>query len=333
MNETETFSQRSETPLVELREVNQIFWVEKPWIGKAKPLYALRNVSLHIPKGSSVGLVGESGCGKSTLGKVILQLTPQASGSVFFRGQDISNWSQKKMRPLRRHMQMIFQDPYSSLHPKRTILQNLQEPFLIHNEIENMEEKIHQLLQDVGLDPETLHRYPHELSGGQCQRVCIARAVSVRPDFIVADESVSALDVSIRGQILHLFLELKTKYQLTYLFISHDLAVIEVVSDFVAVMYLGQIVEWTSAKLLFANPLHPYTQLLLEAIPIPVFRPDRRKRHQFVEGELPDPVRMPPGCPFAARCSKVQPHCRETAPALRNLGTSETSHYVACHEA
>lgn len=323
----------NETPLVELRDVSQIFWVEKPWIGKAKPLYALRNVNLQIPKGSTVGLVGESGCGKSTLGKVILQLTPQASGSVFFAGQDISHWSQKKMRPLRRHMQMIFQDPYSSLHPKRTILQNLQEPFLIHNETENMEEKIHQLLQDVGLDPETLHRYPHELSGGQCQRVCIARAVSLRPDFIVADESVSALDVSIRGQILHLLLELKTKYQLTYLFISHDLAVIEVVSDFVAVMYLGQIVEWTSAKQLFANPLHPYTQLLLEAIPIPVFRPDRRKRHQFVEAELPDPVRMPPGCPFAARCSKVQPHCRETAPALRNLGTPETPHYVACHEA
>ncbi len=319
--------------LAELRQVSKIFWVEKPWIGKAKPLYALREVNLQIPKGSTVGLVGESGCGKSTLGKVLLRLTPHSTGSVLFRGEDIGSLSSRQMRGLRRHMQMIFQDPYSSLHPKRTLRQNLQEPFIIHNETDQMQEKIRELMSDVGLDPDLLDGYPHELSGGQCQRICIARAVSLRPDFIVADESVSALDVSIRGQILQLFLELKKKYQLTYLFISHDLAVIETVSDFVAVMYLGQIVEWTSASQLFANPFHPYTQLLLEAIPIPVFRPDRRKRHHSIEAELPDPVRLPPGCPFAARCSKVKPHCLEKVPELRNLGTPETPHYVACHEA
>ena len=320
-------------PLVELRNINKIFWVEKPWIGKAKPLYALRDVSLQIPKGSTVGLVGESGCGKSTLGKVLLRLTTHSSGSVYFRGQDLSTLPSRNMRDLRRHMQMIFQDPYSSLHPKRTIRQNLQEPFIIHNETEGMQEKIGRLMQDVGLDIDLLDAYPHSLSGGQCQRVCIARAVSLRPDFIVADESVSALDVSIRAQILQLLLVLKEKYELTYLFISHDLAVIEVVSDFVAVMYLGQIVEWTTAAQLFATPLHPYTQLLLEAIPIPAYCPERRKRHSFREAELPDPVRLPPGCPFAARCNKVKPHCHEIAPALRNLGSSQTPHYVACHEA
>lgn len=280
-----------------------------------------------------MGLVGESGCGKSTLGRTLLRLIEPTSGQIFFEGKEITKLPEKELRALRRQMQMIFQDPFASLNPRMSIREILTEPFEIHGLYPNKserEQRVRDLLTEVGLQPEAASRYPHEFSGGQRQRVGIARALALHPKLIVADEPVSALDVSIQSQILNLMGDLKQKYGLSYVFIAHDLAVIEHISDDVAVMYLGQIVEHTSVKQLYAKPKHPYTQALIKSIPVPEVHEQKRKQAVLM-GDVPSPANPPPGCRFHTRCPIAQDICKSKVPLLRNLGTDAAPHFAACH--
>jgi oligopeptide transport system ATP-binding protein len=295
-------------------------------------VHAVDDVSFQVRKGKTLGLVGESGCGKSTLGRTILRLTEPTSGSLFFEGKEITQISSKEMRVLRREMQIIFQDPFASLNPRMSIREILSEPFEIHHLYTGRaerEEKIQDLLREVGLQPDSANRYPHEFSGGQRQRIGIARALALHPKLIVADEPVSALDVSIQSQILNLMMDLRDKYGLSYIFIAHDLAVIEHISDDVAVMYLGKIAEYTSSQKLYLNPLHPYTRALILSIPVPKVTEKRTK--PILLGDVPSPMNPPPGCRFNTRCPYVKDICKAQVPALRNFGTPESPHLVACH--
>jgi oligopeptide transport system ATP-binding protein len=295
-------------------------------------VHAVDDVSFQLRKGRTLGLVGESGCGKSTLGRTLLRLTEPTSGSLFFEGQDITHVGAREMRGLRREMQIIFQDPFASLNPRMSIREILSEPYEIHGLYKGSkvrETQIQALLAEVGLPHEAAGRYPHEFSGGQRQRIGIARALALHPKLIVADEPVSALDVSIQSQILNLMMDLRDKYGLSYLFIAHDLAVIEHISDDVAVMYLGKIVEHTSSEHLYKRPLHPYTQALISSIPVP--RIGVKKERRLLQGDVPSPMNPPPGCRFNPRCPFAQDACRREAPALRNLGTPADPHLVACH--
>ena len=292
---------------------------------------AVDDVSLTIRRGETVGLVGESGCGKSTVGRTILRLYEPTEGRIFFDGHDISRLGETELRPLRRRMQMVFQDPYASLNPRHSVGRIVGEPLRSHGLAGRRDSagRVRELLQTVGLPPDAGGRYPHEFSGGQRQRIGLARALALNPDFIVADEPVSALDVSIQAQIINLFEQLQEEFQLTYLFIAHDLAVVRHISDRIAVMYLGWIVEVSPAVELYENPLHPYTISLLSAVPIPDPVVERERQSILLAGDLPSPANPPSGCRFHTRCPFVQPtRCRDEIPPLRPLASG---HEVACH--
>jgi oligopeptide/dipeptide ABC transporter ATP-binding protein len=337
------------TPLVETVDLSKVFATKVPYarepglVSRARralfrrpaDVRAVDRVSLSILPGETLGLVGESGCGKSTLGRTILRLLEPSGGTIRFDGERLEGLPPHRMRPYRRHMQMIFQDPYASLNPRMTVGATLAEPLEIHglaSTRRERESRVAELLDEVGLRPDAARRYPHEFSGGQRQRIGIARALAVRPRFIVADEPISALDVSIQAQIVNLLVDLQRREKLTYLFISHDLKIVQHISDRVAVMYLGKVVELAPAAQLYREPLHPYTISLLSAVPVP--DPTRKRLRIVLEGDVPSPLDPPPGCPFHPRCpvpakDKV-PACFTEMPALRELRPGQT---VACHVA
>ena len=291
---------------------------------------AVVDVSFDLKAGESLGIVGESGCGKSTLGRTLLRLTEPTAGEVRFDGEDILTLNARDMRERRRRMQMIFQDPFASLDPRMTIGQIVEEPLVIHR-MGNRAERAQatsDLLATVGLDQAAAKRYPHEFSGGQRQRIGIARAIALKPQLVVADEPVSALDVSIQSQVLNLLVDLRQRFGLSYLFISHDLAVVEHIADRVAVMYLGRIVELADVGDLFAHPSHPYTQALIAAVP--VADPSKKRTSDALPGEPPDPQHPPPGCPFHPRCPRAMDRCRSEVPEVRDVRTADTPHLVSC---
>src|SRR5919112_2324283 len=290
---------------------------------------AVDGVSIDIYKGETVGLVGESGCGKSTLGRAILRLTEPTSGQVFYRDRDLAHLSGKQLREQRRHLQIIFQDPYASLNPRMTIGQIVGEPLKTFNLARGREaeQRVQELLETVGLSKRFVKRYPHEFSGGQRQRIGIARALAVDPDFIVADEPISALDVSIQAQIMNLLERLRRERNLTYLFISHDLRAIRHVSDRVAVMYLGKLVEIAEARVIYDDPLMPYTKALISAVPVPDPAVEATRRRMVLQGDVPSPINPPSGCPFHTRCPWAIEECKKIQPQLVEI---KPRHYAAC---
>ena len=314
--------------ILEVRDLRKYFPIKKGvfsrTIGHVK---AVDGVSLSIRKGETLGLVGESGCGKTTTGRLILRLIDPTGGKVTFDGVDIFSLEKKQIRAIRRRMQIIFQDPYSSLNPRMTVGGMLKEAIKIHKLVpkDGIKDRIAELLRVVGLSPDHIRRYPHEFSGGQRQRIGIARALAVNPDFIVADEPVSALDVSIQAQILNLLQDLQDQFNLTYLFIAHNLSVVEHISAKVAVMYLGRIVEMADRKALYASPQHPYTQALMSAIPEPV--PRKKKDRTVLTGDVPSPAAIPSGCPFHPRCPERIEQCKTIVPQLKDIGDG---HLVSC---
>jgi oligopeptide transport system ATP-binding protein len=294
-------------------------------------VHAVDGVDLDIRRGETIGLVGESGCGKSTLGRAILQLVRPTAGEVRFDGIELTALNDDELRPLRRRMQMVFQDPFSSLNPRMTVGEAVGEPMIVHGlakTTEESREKTAELFGIVGLNPEMLDRYPHEFSGGQRQRIGIARSLAAKPDFIVCDEPVSALDVSIQAQIVNLFEALRNRLGLTYVFIAHDLAVVRHLSDRIAVMYLGRIVEIAPKLDLYASPLHPYTQALLSAVPVPDRAVEAKRQRLVLQGEVPSPLNPPRGCRLHPRCAKAFGRCSAVEPELQQ---KEDGHWVACH--
>ena len=291
---------------------------------------AVDGISFDVLRGETLGLVGESGCGKSTTGRAILQLYQPTDGEVWFEGQNITDMKGENLRRMRRRMQMIFQDPYASLNPRMTVGSIVSEPLEVHNILRGNErrERVKELLEIVGLNPYFVNRYPHEFSGGQRQRIGVARALALNPDFIVADEPISALDVSIQAQVINLLEDLQREFGLTYLFIAHDLSVVRHISDRIAVMYLGKVVELTDRDTLYENPLHPYTQALLSAVPIPDPVVEEKRQRIILEGDVPSPANPPKGCNFCTRCPRVFEPCYENDPEFREI---ESGHWVACH--
>jgi oligopeptide/dipeptide ABC transporter ATP-binding protein len=297
---------------------------------RERPVQALRSVDLDIHSGETLALVGESGSGKSTLARVLVRTITPTSGTVAFRGSDITGIGGRPLRSLRRHFQMVFQDPFSSLNPRLSVGSAIAEPLLVHGLARGraLRERVSECLRMVGLDSSVAARRPHEFSGGQRQRICIARAIACQPDFIVADEALSALDTSLQGQIIDLLQDLKERFALTYLFISHDLSVVRQISDRVAVMYLGQVVELAPTEELYANPKHPYTHALLAAVPVPDPVFERARVYTPLRGEPPSPANPPSGCPFHPRCPRAVERCRSEPPALREVAPGRL---VACH--
>jgi oligopeptide/dipeptide ABC transporter ATP-binding protein len=320
------------SPLLEVRELRKYFPIRggllRRVVGQVK---AVDGVSLQLGAGRTLGLVGESGCGKSTLGRAILRLQEPTSGQVFLRGEDISALPRPALLAQRRQMQIIFQDPYASLNPRRTVGQAIREPLDVHRvgTPAERQRRVTELLDIVGLRDSARDRYPHEFSGGQRQRVGIARALALNPALIVADEPVSALDVSVQSQVLNLVARLQREHGIAFLFISHDLAVIQHVSDEVAVMYLGRIVEQAPAASLYREPQHPYTQALLSAVPVP--DPARRRQRIVLAGDVPSPARPPPGCAFHPRCPRARDRCRQERPELATIAGAPAGTRVACH--
>ncbi|MFW6264548.1 MAG: ABC transporter ATP-binding protein [Bacillota bacterium] len=319
-----------EKKLLEVKNLKKYFPVKagiiKKTVGHVK---AVDDISFDIKEGETLGLVGESGCGKSTTGATILRLLEATAGKVNFAGKDILSLNKKDMREIRKEIQIVFQDPYASLNPRMTVAEIVGEPLEIHNLAKSKkekEEKVSSLLDRVGLTREQMNRYPHEFSGGQRQRIGVARALAVNPKLIIADEPVSALDVSIQAQVINLLQDLQQEFGLTYLFIAHDLSVVKHISDRVAVMYLGKIVELANKDDLYKNPGHPYTQSLLSAIPIP--EPEGKKDRIILKGDVPSPINPPSGCSFHTRCPKAKDICKKVEPEFKDYGNG---HYVSCH--
>ncbi|MBA7528176.1 Oligopeptide transport ATP-binding protein OppF [subsurface metagenome] len=314
--------------LVEVKNLKKWFWTGKSLLGKKIAVRAVDDVSFYIEKKEILGLVGESGCGKTTCGKTILRILDPTEGTIYFNGQEITHLRKKEMLKFRRKMMIIYQDPFGSLDPRMTIGATIAEPMEVHKTAskKEREEKVIEIMGKVGLLPDQISRYPHEFSGGQRQRIGIARALATNPEFIVADECVSALDVSIQAQIINLLQDLQKEFGLTLLFVAHDLSVIKHICDRVAVMYLGKIVETAPKKELFNSPKHPYTQALLSAIPIP--DPKLRKKGKILMGDVPSPINPPSGCRFHTRCLYVKTVCKEEEPKLKCF---KNNHYVACH--
>lgn len=313
--------------LLEVQNLKQHFTTKKGFMGEKTVIKAVDGVSLSIEEGKTLGVVGESGCGKSSLGRSILRLVEPTEGSVKFNGQEIVGMSPKGMKELRKEMQIVFQDPYASLNPRNTVRKILEAPLLIHGTGNKKErqERIESLAGKIGLRKEQLNNYPHEFSGGQRQRIGIARALMLNPKLIIADEPVSALDVSVQSQVLNLMLDLQQERNLSYMFISHDLSVVQHVSDKVAVMYLGKVVEIADVEKVYKDPLHPYTRALLSALPIP--DPVRVRNRIILQGDLPSPANPPPGCPFHTRCPMATKECAEIVPPLEE---KTTDHFAAC---
>ena len=306
-------------PLLEIRNVKKYYPVKKVRNGEDISVKAVDQIDLTVNQGEIVGLVGESGCGKSTLGKTILKLHDITGGQILFHGEDITNYTEKQMRPLREKIQIIFQDPYASLNPKKKVVQSVMTPLDVSGKYTKEEKlkKVIDILNEVGLSEKFLEKYPHEMSGGQRQRVVIARALINDPELVICDEPVSALDVSVRSQVLNLLKDLQKERNLTYIFISHDLSVVEYLCDRVAVMYLGRIMELGDKKQLYGNPLHPYTRALLSAIPVPDIH--AKKDEIILQGEVPSPLNPPKGCLFSTRCAYATERCHKEAPKLVEL--------------
>lgn len=316
-----------DAPLIELQDVHKHYNQNKKSLFDTPPVVkAMNGISFSLQKGESFGLVGESGSGKSTTGQVILQLLHQTSGSIQYKGKDVTTFTKRQLKDWRKNVQIVFQDPYSSLNPKKTIKWILHEPLEIHHIGDKAfrEEKVHEKIYDVGLDASFLYRYPHELSGGQRQRVAIASALILEPEFIVIDEGVSALDVSVQAQILNLLNKLQEKYTLTYLFISHDLNVVQYFCDRIAIMYLGEIVEMGKTENIGSKPKHPYTEALFSAIP----HLDSDEKRIALKGDIPDPSNPPAGCPFHTRCAKAMDICVDVKP---EEFITHSTHHVKCH--
>ena len=315
--------------LLVVENLKKYYPINASVLGKAKSFVkAVDDVSFTIKRGTTMGLVGESGCGKTTVGRTILRLHDVTGGTVMFKGRDLAKLSQKELRSLRPHMQMIFQDPYSSLSPRMPVGEIIGEAVRTHNIVPKSQYQsyIRKVMKDCGLQPQYFYRYPHEFSGGQRQRICIARAVALNPEFIICDEPVSALDVSIQAQIINLMKDLQTQFGYTYLFISHDLSVVEHISDTIGVMYLGNLVETGDKAKIFANPMHPYTKALLSAVPMP--DPDMKMNRIILKGDIPSPANPPSGCKFRTRCQYCMDVCEEEVPQFREY---EPGHRVACH--
>lgn len=317
-------------PVLEVTDLKKYFPIRKGILSRTVGhVHAVDGVSFHIRRGETLGVVGESGCGKSTVGRTVLRLLSPTSGTIRLEGEDITTLGNAQVRPLRRRMQIVFQDPYSSLNPRLSAGDIVGEPLTIHGVARGSEreQRVATLFERVGLPADSMAKFPHEFSGGQRQRIGIARALSLNPDLIVCDEPVSALDVSIQAQVVNLLIDLQQEFDLSYLFIAHDLAVVRHVSHRIAVMYLGRIVETTDKETLFSRPLHPYSQALLSAIPAPDPKADRGNRI-ILTGDVPSPIDPPPGCHFHTRCPYAMARCREEAPALHEL---EPGHWAACH--
>lgn len=323
---------RAGTPLVEVRDLDVHFPLGSPSLfHRGRPVvHAVDGVSFTISRGETLGLVGESGSGKTTTGRAILRRTPITGGTIHFRGDDITTTHGEALRHLRRHMQLVFQDPYASLNPRMSVGELVAEPLIVHgvvNSVDDARPRVVDLLERCGLPADAVDRYPHAFSGGQRQRVGIARALAMQPDFIVADEPVSALDVSVRAQVVNLLQDLQDEFGLTYLFIAHDLSVVRHISHRIAIMYSGKLVELADGEAIYHQPIHPYTEALLSSIPIPDPPAQRERRRIVLAGEIPDPIDPPAGCRFASRCPLAEERCRHEAPPLTDRGAG---HLAAC---
>lgn len=315
--------------ILEVKHLKKYFPIKKSALGRSSgSVKAVDDVSFSIKRGTTMGLVGESGCGKSTTGRTLLRLIEKTDGEVLFNGEDIYSYNKKQLRALRPKMQIIFQDPYSSLSPRLPVSEIIGEAVREHNLVPKAEldAYVDKIMESCGLQPYHKHRYPHEFSGGQRQRICIARAIALNPEFVVCDEAVSALDVSIQAQIINLLEDLQEQYNLTYLFISHDLSVVEHISDTVGVMYLGGLVETGETEDIFSNPLHPYTRALFSAIPMP--DPTIKRERIILDGTIPSPANPPAGCKFHTRCKECMEKCKTVEPVAKDMGNG---HVVKCH--
>jgi oligopeptide/dipeptide ABC transporter ATP-binding protein len=322
---------RNDSPLIEVDHLKVFFPIKEGLLvdREVARVHAVNDVTLGVAEGETVGLVGESGCGKTTISRTIMRLLDATEGTIHFRGDDITKAGRRQMAPLRREMQMVFQDPFASLNPRKRVVQIIGQPLRLHGTPRaGVEDRVRELLRLVGLAPEHLNRYPHEFSGGQRQRIGVARALALEPRLIVLDEPVSALDVSVQAQIINLLDDLQDEFNLTYLFVAHDLSVVRHVSDRIAVMYLGKLMELSPAEELYTKPIHPYTSALLAAIPIPDPKENRRRERIVVSGEPPNPINPPSGCVFHPRCPRATDVCREIEPPLTRYANG---HLAACH--